>query len=544
MTPPSGHASLILENACIRTQDPARPFASAMAVGQGRILAVGEPQDMAPFAGSDTERLDLQGRLCLPGFMDAHFHYFQWAMGQAQLQLDQARDFGHCMQLVTQAAEAAGPGEWILGQGFNETDWPEPRLPDRDALDVAAPQHPVLLWRCDLHLAVANSTALKLAGVDESVVSPADGVVDRDPAGRLTGVLREGAANLVKGAIPLPDAQTLSEIFHSAQNAAHRLGLTALHDVRLTDVKRESALTTAAWQMLRGQDRLKLRVWTGIPGECLQLARDLGLRSGLGDEMLRIGHVKYFFDGGMGARTAWMLEPYADTGECGLQAWHTETLYEQMLLAHESGLALMIHAIGDRASRELVTLYERLEQEAGNHPCRPAIRHRMEHAQVIRPEDVARLARLDVPVSMMPTNMVLDINMISRCAPGAAPYAYPFRPMLDAGINVLFSSDCPVCDPSPLAAIQGAVTRQRPDGTPAEGWHKELAVSVAEAVTAYTSAPARAYGLQKISGSLSPGKQADFIVLDRDIHEIPPLEIADCTVLLTAVAGEVVHSQL
>jgi len=544
MTPPCSPASLIIENALIRTQDPARPLASAMATGQGRILAVGDRDDVAAFAGPETRRLDLGGMLCLPGFMDAHFHYLQWAMGQAQLQLDRARDFGQCMQMVADAAASAAPDQWIQGQGFNETDWPEPRLPNRDDLDAVAPEHPVLLWRCDLHLAVANSAALRLAGVGDDVVSPPDGVVDRDASGRLTGVLREGAANLVKGAIPLPDPQTLADIFDNAQSAAHALGLTAIHDVRLTDVKRESALTTAAWQMLRAQDRLKLRIWTGIPGECLHLARDLGLRSGLGDEFLRIGHVKYFFDGGMGARTAWMLEPYVDTGECGLQAWDVEALYAQMLQAHESGLAVMVHAIGDRASRELVTLYERLQREAGDHPCRPAIRHRMEHAQVIRREDVLRLAQLDVPVSMMPTNMILDINMISGCAPEAAPHAYPFRPMLDAGVEVLFSSDCPVCDPAPLVAIQGAVTRQRADGTPEGGWHPELAVSVEEAVAAYTSAPARAYGMQDVAGSLAPGRQADFVVLDRDIHAIPPLEIAESKVMLTAVAGEVVHSKL
>lgn len=538
-------ATLILENSDIRTQDPQRPHAEALAIGStGRILAVGDRKELAGLGTTATQRLDLGGKLCIPGFMDSHFHFYQWAMGRSQLCLDRAGSFDHCMRMIRERAASLAQGEWIQGQGFNESDWPENRMPLRDDLDAVAPHNPVLIWRCDLHLGVANSLALRLAGVHDTTAPPAGGVIDRDASGRLTGVLRDNAANLVKRSVPLPSMEQLVPIFQEGQQALHALGITALHDLRLTDVQQESALTWGAWQYLRENDKLLLRCWSSIPGECRALAQQLGLRTGMGDDFLRVGHVKYFFDGGMGARTAWMLEPYADTGGYGMCAHEPEALFEEMRRCHNSGLAVMIHAIGDRASRELITLFERLLSEAGSGPfSRPSVPHRMEHAQVIRPKDIARLARLNIPVSMMPANMLLDINMIDQCAGDAAQYAYPFRSMMEAGAPVLFSSDCPVCDPDPLIAIQGAVTRQRRDGTPANGWHPEQRVGVEAAVRAYTSLPAAAYGRQNVFGSLRPGLRADCIVLDRNIFTSAPQSIADAKVMLTIFNGKIVFSR-
>ncbi len=540
--PTTLRATLILENGTIRTQDPSLPQARAVAMRHGRILAVGSNQDVAELAGPGTERVDLEGRLCLPGFMDSHFHYFQWAMGRTQLNLETARDFGHCLRLVKEFANKTPKGEWVQGQGFNESDWPENRMPLRADLDDAAPDHPVMIWRCDLHLVVANSEALRRAKVTDHTEPPADGALDRDGRGRLTGVVREGAISLVRDAVPMVTLEQLTEAMDQAQSAAHALGFTSLHDVRLSGIKREAALTMQAWQRLRAEDKLRLRCWTSIPGECRSLAQELGLRTGLGDDFLRIGHVKYFFDGGMGARTAWMIDPYQDTGQTGLCVYPPEELFHEMTECHGSGLAVMVHSIGDRASRELVTLYERLlTPERRADPAAPHLRHRMEHAQVIRPEDVARLAKLDIPVSMMPANMVLDINMISQCAPGVTGCAYPFRPMIDAGIQVMFSSDCPVCDPNPLVNIQAAVTRQRDDGTPEGGWRPELRVSVDEAVRAYTATCALAYGQQDVTGSVSPGKRADLVVLDKNIYEIDPLDIHTARAALTVFNGRIVH---
>ncbi|MDK2957739.1 MAG: hypothetical protein PWQ57_3237 [Desulfovibrionales bacterium] len=535
-----GRASMIFENADVRTQDHALPRAEALAVRDGRILAVGSNRDMAALAGRSTQRIDLEGRLCLPGFMDAHFHYYQWAMGRSRMHLESATSFAHAMSIVRGRAQAAARGEWLQGQGLNETDWPENQLPLRADLDAAAPDNPLIVWRCDLHLAVANSEALRLAGLADGGAAP--GGVERDASGRLTGVLRESAINLVKNAAPAPSLEHLVEAMRDAQSAAHAMGLTGLHDVRMSGVEREAALTLRAWQVLRERGELALRCWTGIPGESRRLAQDLGLRTGLGDEYLRIGHLKYFFDGGMGARTGWMLAPYKDTGSCGQCMHEPEELFQEMCEAHDAGLAVMVHVIGDRASRELVGLFERLlAPDRRKTGFGPAVRHRMEHAQVIRPEDVRRLAKLGVPVSMTPANMLLDINMIEQCAPDIADCAYAFRSMMDAGVLVLFSSDCPVSDPNPLVGIQAAATRRRNDGTPEGGWRPEQRVTVDQAVQAYTAAPAAAYGRIHAAGTLRPGRRADFIALDRNIYEIDPSEISRATVALTVFDGRIVY---
>ncbi len=538
----NARATLILENGDLRTQSADNSQAQAVAVADGRILAVGTNQDIAAFAGPETKRIDLEGRLCLPGFMDAHIHYYQWSMGRQQLNLEKARSFDEFMVLLREFAARTPVGEWIVGQGFNESDWPENRIPLRQDLDQAAPGHPVLIYRCDLHLAVANTQALQRGKVTGNSRPPSDGKLDLDEKGEPTGVLREGAVCLVRDAIPRTTLDALTEAMDFTQTAAHALGLTSIGDVRLSGVKSEAQLTMRAWQRLREQDKLRLRCWTGIPDELRPLAQELGLRSGLGDDYLRIGHVKYFFDGGMGARTAWMVDPYDDTGQTGLCVYPPEELYEELCACHDAGLAAMVHSIGDRSTRELITLYERMltpERRAAS--SAPRISHHIEHAQIIRPEDIQRLARLGLPVSMMPHNMVLDINMIQQCSKASAANAYAFRPMIDAGIPVMFSSDCPVCDPAPLVNIQAAVTRQRDDGTPAGGWHPELRVSVEEAVKAYTSVPAAVYGLADSAGKLQPGFRADLIVLDKNIYEIDPLEIGRSHVVLTVFDGQVVY---
>ena len=512
-----------------------------MAIRGGRILAVGSNQDMAGFAGGGTRRVDLGGRLACPDSWTRTMHYYQWSMGRRQLNLEQARSFDDFMRMLGEFAAKTPEGQWIIGQGFNESDWPENRMPLRQDLDKAAPGHPVLIYRCDLHLAVANSEALRRGNVTGDSRPPSDGALDKDAQGHPTGVMREGAVCLVRDAIPRVTLEELTEAMDATQAVAHALGLTSLADRPPERGEKRGPADHAGLQRLREQDKLRLRCWTGIPDEMRPLAQELGLRSGLGDDYLRIGHVKYFFDGGMGARTAWMIDPYEDTGETGLCVYPPEELYEELCACHDAGLAAMVHSIGDRATRELIGLYERMltpERRAAD--SAPRISHHIEHAQVIRPDDIQRLARLGLPVSMMPHNMVLDINMIEQCAKDSAANAYAFRPMIDAGIPVMFSSDCPVCDPAPLVNIQGAVTRQRADGTPAGGWHPELRVSVDEAVKAYTTVPAAVYGLADSAGQLRQGFRADMIVLDKNIYEIDPLEIGRSQVVLTVFDGQVV----
>jgi hypothetical protein len=281
-----------------------------------------------------------------------------------------------------------------------------------------------------------------------------------------------------------------------------------------------------------------------LAGERLQEAIALGLRTGLGDERLHIGHLKYFADGGMGARTAWMLEPYLDA-EYGMPLGSMAELAEMISAAEKAGLAVMVHAIGDRANREIITVLEQLAELRHQIPEQsfmpPALSHRIEHVQMIRSEDIQRLARLKVAACVQPHNMILDINMIDESVGPLGRYTYAYKEMVDAGIAVLLSSDAPVCDPSPLVGIHAAVTRQRRDGTPPGGWYPEQRISVTEALRGYTTVPAAFYGQARNMGSLTPGKWADMIVLDRDIFQEDPMEIADARVEMTVFDGRIVY---
>jgi predicted amidohydrolase YtcJ len=543
MTQDPSVPDLILLNGNIRTLDIQRPQTQAIAVKAGRIMAVGENDEISDLASSKTERVNLNGRLGIPGMMDSHFHFYDWAMGRQQLDLARVKSLDELLNQVAQATRKLPRENWILGQGWNESDWPEHIMPRRDHLDAMAPAHPVALWRCDLHLVSVNSRALELAGIDETTPDPPDGVIEKDSSGRPTGILRELAPNLVKAVIPAPKADEIVAAMRDGITHLHTLGLTGLHDVRLMGGL-EGAPALKAWQILNEKGKLDLRCWVSLAGERIEEAIALGLRTGLGDERLRIGHLKYFADGGMGARTAWMLEPYLDA-EYGMPLGSMAELGQQIAAAEKAGLAVMVHAIGDRANREVITTLEGLpklrseSQERSFVP--PVLPHRIEHTQMIRSEDIQRLAKLKVAACVQPHNMILDINMIEESVGPRGRWTYAYKEMIDAGIPVILSSDAPVCDPSPLVGIHAAVTRQKRDGTPAGGWYPEQRISVEDAVRGYTTVPAAFYGQSREMGTLIPGKRADMIVLDRDIFQVDPMEIADARVEMTIFDGRIVY---
>jgi predicted amidohydrolase YtcJ len=543
VTSPNTYADLILLNGDIRTQDPANPRSQSVAIAAGRILAVGDNDPVAGLAGDQTRRLDLNGRLVLPGFMDAHFHYYDWALGRLSLNLADLKSMTELVNVVRSAAAQKAPGEWILGLGFNESEWPRKRLPTRRDLDAAAADHPVFLLRCDLHLAVANSMALAKAGIDIDTPDPPEGVISRDSSGRPNGVLRELAVNLVKNILPEHRQEDILRAMAAGIPVLHSMGITGIQDIRLMGGI-EGATAFRCWQLLKESGDLALRCWVSIAGEQLDEAVALGLRTGFGDDHLRIGHVKYFADGGMGARTAWMIEPYLDA-ECGLPLISMETLRNAVLKADRAGLAVAVHAIGDRTNRELIRIFEDLESDRAQYrsSAAPAIAHRIEHVQMIRTEDVPRLAKLKLLACVQPHNLVLDMNMIDECVGSRGKYTYAFRDLLDAGIQMCLSSDAPVCDPSPLVNIHAAVTRCRPNGTPAGGWYPRQKISVEEAVRGYTLMPAIAGGAGDRLGSITAGKHADMIVLDRNLYTIDPMEIIHTQVDMTILNGRIVYQR-
>ncbi|MDD2696106.1 MAG: amidohydrolase [Anaerolineales bacterium] len=532
--------SLILYNGKIHTQDLKIPGATALAIRDRRILAVGTDADIRNLAGPNTRQIDLGGSLVLPGLSDSHFHYYDWALSRRWLNLTHAASLLDLREQVAHTASKIPPGQWILGRGWNETHWPVPQAPTRADLDGVAPAHPIILWRSDMHLAVVNSQALRKAAITGDTAAPREGVIDHDTSGQPTGVLRELAINLVSDILPAPSEDETIQAMRDGFATLHRLGLSGVHDYRIMGGA-DGPPAFRAWQRLQAASELAMRVWMNLPGERIDEAVSLGLRTGLGDPYLRIGHLKFFADGSQGARTAWMLEQYEDA-DYGLPLIPPSELAEAVRRADSAGLSVAIHAIGDRANREVLNIFERLAQsERLSVTAPPAAPHRIEHGQMIQTGDVDRLARLGIVASVQPIHVTDDIHMVDASVGPRARLAYRFRDMLDAGVRLALGSDCPVADPNPLWGIHAAVTRQRRDRTPPGGWYPEQRLTVAEAVWGYTMGAAFVSGREAELGSLTSGKLADIIVLDRDIYTIPPMEIAQAQVAMTIFDGQIVY---
>ena len=532
---------LILFNGNLQTQDPLRPYATAAAVANGVLVAIGGDDDVRAMAGRQTRTINLDGRLVLPGFIDAHLHYRQWALGLKAPNLSTCQTLGHLQKVLKRTAGELPPDTWVQGQGFNEQAWPEKRLPTCHDLDAAVADRPVIIWREDMHLAVANSRALFLAGMTTDTPDPPRGRIDRDNSGRPLGILRERAIPLVASLRPPPSQDQRVAAMTDGMGVLHGLGITGVHDARLMGDKFEWHEALAGWEYLHRQEKLSLRCWVTVSGEDIEDARAMGLVSGAGDRRLMTGHLKLFADGGMGARTAWLLEPYREGG-CGLPQMAMDELEAIVTRAEAIGMAVMVHAVGDRACREILTVFEHVADRRSPGGSLPACRlpHRIEHVQMIRADDIQKMARLGVAAVVQPANLMTDMDLIDDQIGANGRYTYAFQSLLAAGIPVGMSSDAPVCPPDPLTGIYAAVTRRKTDGTPSAGWYPDQRVTVAQAVQGYTTDPARLGGAEDWLGSISPGKRADLVVLDRDIYTIEPQTILDTRVVMTVFEGRVV----
>ena len=529
---------LILYNGKLHTQDPQYSHASALAIWDGRILAVGNDTEIRALANSRTKQVNLEGLRVLPGLTDCHIHFYEWSLLLGGLTLEDATSLDDVLNRVRAAAGQAKPGTWIVGQGWNQDRWPVPSLPSRSDLDKVAPDNPVILWRTDLHLVWANSQALKAAEIDANTPDPDMGVIERNASGQPTGILRELAINLVREVIPpQSDAQT-DAAMRKAMAKVHRLGLTGVHDFRIMGGE-DGPPALRAWQRLRAADKLDLRAWVMVPGELLDEAITLGLQTGFGDEFLRIGGAKFFSDGATGPRTAWMLEPFNDAGT-GLPLTPMNKMAEAIAKAHQAGISTAIHAIGDRAVRELLDVFTEV---TGKQQARSTLRvpHRIEHVQHSHPDDLKRLGPLGLIASVQPLHLSDDMDMIDKACGSRARWAYAFRDLLNAGTVLALGSDCPVASPNPFWGIHAAVTRQKRDGTPKGGWQPSQKLSLAETVWGYTMGAAIASGQENDLGSLTPGKLADLIVLDQDIFVVPPEQIHVTKVVMTIFNGRIVY---
>ena len=527
-------ADLALLNGRVYTMDRRVPLAQAVAVLGGRIVAIGDDAEIRALAGPDTEVLDLRMRTVVPGFIDAHIHFVAYGLNLTRVQLDGVTSLPETVTRIAEHARAARPGEWIRGWGWNRNLWPGAPFPSKHDLDPVTPYNPVYLLSKDGHAAWLNSLALRLAGVTADTPDPPGAQFQRDPqTGEPTGLIKEGAAiEMIERAAGPASPAEMSKAVRTAMEHLHRRGVVGVHTP-------EGAHELAALQSMWLKGELNLRVNVMIPDQHMENALQMGLQAGFGDEFLRLWAVKIFADGSLGTRTADMFEPYdGEPHNRGIEVTSSERLSQLVADCTVGGWNVAIHAIGDRANNRVLNALEEHWREWSKRGLRP----RIEHAQLLAPQDLPRLGTMGVIASMQPIHCTSDMVMAERHWGARCAGAYAWRSLLDSGAVLAFGSDAPVEDPDVLHGIFAAVTRQREDGTPPEGWYPEQCLAVPEAVYAYTMGAAYASGEERSKGSLSMGKQADMVVLSQDIFDLPPQEILNTRVEATILAGEVVYS--
>jgi predicted amidohydrolase YtcJ len=540
------YADLLFTGGPVYIADPARPRATAVAVRDGCILAVGTDADLAELRGPSTVVTNLAGKLLLPGFTESHVHFIELALRAAQVEATEARSAGEVIDLVRAKLNTSGSATparsdaWIRGGGWNANIWTDGVVPHRALLDAVAPETPVALDSKALHAVWVNSAALRIAGIDAATPDVPGGIIERDADGVPTGILHENAVDLVARCYPKPDLAETTAAVLAATPGMWATGIVALHNANDTS----DGLAFRTYQALHRRRELGLRVLQQFPVCNLDHLRAIGLRSGLGDAWLRVGGVKMFADGALGNRTASMLQPYVDEpSNWGVAAVDPEEMLEQALAASAAGLSLTIHAIGDRANRDVLNVLAEVRKDEGRRPKETSsLRHRVEHVQCIHPDDLPRLVQLDVIASVQPIHATSDMRIVDRYwGPGRALNAYPFRRLLDSGARLVFGSDGPIEPHAPLIGIHAAVTRRRGDGSPGpEGWQGQERITVAEAVDAYTCWPAYVAGEESYRGSITSGKVADLVVLSQDIFRVDPMAILETQVEMTVLDGRVV----
>ncbi|MBC7224028.1 MAG: amidohydrolase [Anaerolineae bacterium] len=533
--------SLLLTHGVVRTMDPALPVADAVLIVGNRIAAVGPAAEVRLAAPAGTETLDLGRLLVLPAFTDAHVHLVEFAISLQTIRLDDARSREEVVARVAEAARERPPGEWILGQGWDRNLWPDPSFPHHADLDRVAPDHPVALDSKDLHSLWVNSLALRLAGITAQTPDPPGGEIVRDAHGEPSGILKENPARmLVRRVIPRPGPGQMRRLLQEATRRAWAQGVTAVHVP-------EDVPAFRLLQDLRREGALGLRVLMHLTEQSVDGAIQAGVQSGFGDDCLRVGGVKVFLDGALGSRTAEMLEPYlTEPGNFGIPVMSDEDLHGLLLAASRAGIAAAIHAIGDRANRRALDALERVRaDEAKRDVPRDRLRHRIEHVQLLHPDDLPRLAALDVIASVQPSHAVADMEMAERYwGSERCRLAYAYGSLWRSGARLALGSDCPVEDLNPLAGIHAAVTRRRPDGLPGpEGWNPQERLTVEQAVWGFTMGGAYAAGEEGQRGSITPGKLADLVILSEDIFRAEPDAILGTEVVATILDGQVVYGE-
>lgn len=524
-------ADMVLINGKIFTVNPAQPWAQAVAIRGNRFVMVGSDEQARKLVGSDTQVIDLQGRLALPGFNDAHLHFANGGLYLLGIDLRPARDEEEFARILKDYIYKTPKGEWITGGNWDHENWPSRKHPRKELIDPVAPGHPVLVSRLDGHMALANSLALRLAGITRDTPDPQGGEIVRDgKTGEPTGILRDTAMDLVGRVIPPLSREKRERAIRAAMRHAQELGVTSVQD-------NSSAEDLAVYQELRRKGELGVRINAWRSADFAGDFQRIGAAAPFGDAFLRLGTMKIFVDGSMGAGTALFFAPYADDGATSGLAIHTQSELDGLVREIDrAGLQIAAHAIGDRANAWILEAFAKARAANGGRDAR----HRVEHAQVVRGEAVARFRELGVIASVQPSHCIDDMRWAAKRIGARVGDAYRWASLQREGARLAFGTDWDVEPLDPRLGLYAAVTRELPGGGPAGGWHPAEKLSLEKAVEAYTMGSAYAEFQEGSKGSVEAGKLADLVVLEKDLFQIAKKEILTAPVAMTLLDGKVV----
>lgn len=527
---------IVIINATVHTMDDAHPTAEAVAIMGTRIAATGSTAEIRTLAGARTRIVDAGGKTVFPGFNDAHVHFLMGGFSLASVDLRDAKSPEEMARRLSEFAKNVPKGRWILGGDWDHEKWPGAPLPTKEMIDAATPDHPVWVNRLDGHMALANSLALKLAGVTKDTKDVPGGMIVRDSkTGEPTGVLKDAAEDLVDRAVPSKSFDERHVAARAATEHAAKVGVTSVTDMSAGD-------DVGLYQYMIERGEMKNRMYAIRSIVSWEPMAKIGVRAAFGSDLLRIGGLKGFADGSLGSSTALFFEPYNDAPNTrGL-------LFDQMLPegimlkrvegADKAGLQIMIHAIGDEANMRILDIYQETVKVNGPRDRR----FRIEHAQHLRPSEISRFGAQKVIASMQPYHEADDGRWCDkRIGAERSRGTYAFRSLLKSGAVLAFGSDWTVAPLNPMEGLKAAVTRQTLDGKHPDGWTPEQKLTLDEAVRAYTLGSAYAEFADQVKGTITPGKLADIVMLDRDLYQTDPGEIDKARVLLTIMDGRVVH---
>jgi predicted amidohydrolase YtcJ len=530
-------ADLIVTNARIYTVDDAHPLADAMAIRGGKVLFVGSSRAALALKGASTEVIDLAGRTVIPGMVDAHGHVDNLGLALRTVDLTGTMSYDEVIARVTERAKSARPGEWIIGRGWDQNDWGDTRFPTHEKLTAAVPNNPVYLTRIDGHAGLANAAALKAANITAATKDPDGGKVERGAGGAPAGVFVDNAQGLVERVIPRPTRDVVKAEIQAAIVEAQKWGLTGVHDAGATAQELE------IYEELAKAGAMHFRLYAMISDDSATISRWFARGPLVGgyDNTLWVRSIKLYMDGALGSRGAALLDPYADDAtRNGLLVSKPEHIFDVAQRALRAGFQVNTHAIGDRGNRIVLDQYEKALETV------PVADHRfrIEHAQILNPDDIPRFASLGVIPSMQASHQTSDMYWAgNRLGATRLLGAYAWRSLLDQGSVIPNGSDFPVEQVNPLISFHAAFSRQDANNWPPNGWFPEQKMTREEALRSITLWPAYAAFQEHIMGSLTPGKVADFVVLDQDVMRVAPEQVLKTRVLATYVGGKAVYER-